>query len=166
MWKQANFLYNCLNLRDSRPSSAYSFSQDVPLWLHQWLNGLFQKKTNRVWVPYFFENPVQVLGFLLYIPLEIPDKSFTSLETPQICVTPQPDQKLRKLGNFFLRFLNLIFQFWLQGKIENLEIRKLGIIFLRFPRFLRFLSFRFATFSFFKELFFLSILQYSFLELS
>ena len=119
MWKQANFLYHCLNLRDSRPSSAYSFSQDVPLWLHHWLNGLFQKKTNRVWVPYFFENPMEVLGFLLYIPLEIPDKSFTPLETPQICVTPRPDQKLRKLGNFFLRFLNPIFHFGYRVKLKT-----------------------------------------------
>ena len=141
MWKQANFLYHCLNLRDSRPSSAYSFSQDVPLWLHHWLNGLFQKKTNRVWVPYFFENPVEVLGFLLYIYTPgNPDESFTTLETPQICVTPWPGRKLgnlRKLGNFFLRCLNPSFRFWLQGKIENLEIRKLGIIFLRFSRFLK-----------------------------
>ena len=39
-------------------------------------------------------------------------------------------------------------------KIKNLEIRKLRIIFSRFPRFPRFPSFGFATFSFFKRLFF------------
>ena len=54
----------------------------------------------------------------------------------------------RKLGNFFPFFLNLSFRFWLQGKIENSEIRKLGITFPRFSRFPTFPSFRFATFSF------------------
>ena len=46
------------------------------------------------------------------------------------------------------------FSIWLQGKIENLEIRKLGIMFPRFPRFPRFPSFRFATFHFSKNFFF------------
>ena len=62
---------------------------------------------------------MEVLGFLLYIPLEIPDKSFTPLETPQICVTPRPDQKLRKLGNFLLRFLNPIFHFGYRVKLKT-----------------------------------------------
>ena len=72
----------------------------------------------------------------------------------------RPGRKLGKLGNlgklgiFFPRFLNASFRFWLQGKIENLEIRKLGIIFPRFPRFPRFPSFRFATFHFSKNFFF------------
>ena len=52
---------------------------------------------------------------------------------------------LKNLGNFFPRFLNPSFRFWLQGKIENSEIRKPGIIFPRFPRFP---SFGFANFSF------------------
>ena len=55
---------------------------------------------------------------------------------------------LENLGNFFPRFLNPSFRFWLYGKIENSEIRKLGIIFPRFPRFPTFPSFGFATFSF------------------
>ena len=38
--------------------------------------------------------------------------------------------------------------------MENLEIRKLEIIFRRFPRFPSFPSFRIATFSFFKKKFF------------
>ena len=69
-------------------------------------------------------------------------------------ITRGPGRKLRKLGNlgklgnFFPRFLNRSFRFWLQGKIENLEIRKLGIIFPRFP------SFQFATFHFSKNFFF------------
>ena len=57
-----------------------------------------------------------------------------------------PGRKLGNLGNlgcFLPRFLNSSFRFWLSGKIENSEVRKLGIIFLRLP------SFRFATFSFF-----------------
>ena len=48
-------------------------------------------------------------------------------------------RNFRNLRNFFLRFLN--FGLWLQVKIENLEIRKLEIIFPRFARFPRFLSF-------------------------
>ena len=60
-------------------------------------------------------------------------------------------QKSWKTQNFFSRPLNVTFRFWLYGKIENLEIKKLGIIFPSFP------SFRFATFSFFKKRFF----QYS-----
>ena len=59
-----------------------------------------------------------------------------------------PGRKLGKLGNSFPRFLNPSFRFWLLGKIENLEIRKLGIIFPRFP------SFRFASFHFSKNFFF------------
>ena len=68
-----------------------------------------------------------------------------------------PGRKLGRLGNlgklgiFFPIFLDPSFRFWLWGKIENLEIRKLGILFPRFPRF------RFATFSLFKTFFF----QYS-----
>ena len=65
-----------------------------------------------------------------------------------------PGRKLGKFGNFFPRFINPNFRFWLQHKIENLEIRKLGIIFQRFLRFPRFPSFRFPSFSFFKKLFF------------
>ena len=70
-----------------------------------------------------------------------------------------PGRKLGELGNFFPRFLNPSFRFWLWDKIENLEIRKLGILFPRFPKFSRFLSFRFATFSFFKKPFLFNILQ-------
>ena len=76
----------------------------------------------------------------------------------------RPGRKLEKLrnlektGNFFPRFLNPSFRFWPYGKIENLEIRKLGTIFSRFPRFP---SFRFANFSFFKNLLSVNILQYA-----
>ena len=49
---------------------------------------------------------------------------------------------------FFLIFLNPSFWFCPAAKIKNSDIRKLGIIFQRFPRFPNFLSFRFATFSF------------------
>ena len=57
-------------------------------------------------------------------------------------------RNLANIRNFFPRFLNLSFQFWQQGKIENLEIKKLRITFPRFQRFPTFLSFWFATFSF------------------
>ena len=60
-------------------------------------------------------------------------------------------RKLGNLGNFFPKFLSPSFEFWLQGKIENSDIRKLGIIFPRFPTFPIFPSFRFAIFSFFKN---------------
>ena len=59
-----------------------------------------------------------------------------------------PGRKLGKLGNLrklekiFPRFLNAGFRFWLKGKIENLEIRKLGLKFPGFPRFSSFPSFR------------------------
>ena len=58
------------------------------------------------------------------------------------------------LGNFFPIFIDPSFWFWLWGKIENSEKRKVGIIFSRFPRFPTFQSFRFVAFSFFKKLFF------------
>ena len=58
------------------------------------------------------------------------------------------------LGKFFSRFIDPSFRFWPWGKIENSQIRKVGIIFSRFPRFPTFQSFRFVAFSFFKKLFF------------
>ena len=61
-------------------------------------------------------------------------------------------------GIFFLRFLSPSFRFWVQGKIENLEIRKLGKIVPRFFRFTRSTSFLFATFP--RTLIF-NILQYA-----
>ena len=83
----------------------------------------------------------------------------------QFLFKKRPVRKIRNLGNlgnlgnFFPRFLNPNFRFWLQGKIENSEIRILGIIFARFLRFSTFPSFRFAIFSFYKKLFF-NILKY------
>ena len=74
----------------------------------------------------------------------------------------RPGRKLGNLGNlvnFFQRISNPSFRFWLQGKIENSEMGKLGIIFPRFPRFPTFPSFRLAICSFFTKFFF-SILKY------
>ena len=60
-------------------------------------------------------------------------------------------KNLGNLRNFFPRFLNPSFRFCPTAKIENPEIRKLEIIYPRFP------SFQFAIFSFLKKIFF----QYS-----
>ena len=49
------------------------------------------------------------------------------------------------LGKFFSRFVDPSFRFWLWGKIENSEIRKVGIIFSRFPRFPTFQNFLFVV---------------------
>ena len=112
-----------------------------------------------------FWKPRGSFGFFtLYTPGNSRQKLHPSRNSTNLCYT-SARSKTPKTRKFFSEIFKSDFSFWLQGKIENLEIRKLRIIFLRFPRFLRFLSFRFATFSFFKELFF-SILQYSFLELS
>ena len=57
-------------------------------------------------------------------------------------------RKSRKTRKFFSEIFIYEFSILAVGQIENLEIRKLGIIFPRFLRFPKFPSFRFATFSF------------------
>ena len=64
-------------------------------------------------------------------------------------------RKSRKTRKFFSEIFISEFSILAVGQIENLEIRKLGIIFPRFLRFPKSPSFRFATFSFSFLIFFL-----------
>ena len=74
-----------------------------------------------------------------------------SYQSPYPCLArskARKPRKYRKSRKFFSKIFKSDFPFWLQGKTENWEIRKLGITFPRFSRFPTFLSFRLATFSF------------------
>ena len=68
-------------------------------------------------------------------------------------------RKSQKTRKFFSENFKSEFSILALCKIENLEIRKLGIISPRFPRFSRFPSFDLPVLHFSKNVFFFNILQ-------
>ena len=94
------------------------------------------------------ENLVRIFIFLIHF--------HTSLTVTISRVQKMVRSKTRKPRKS-RKFLSEIFksEFCPTAKIENSEIRKLGITFPRYPRFPTFPSFRFASFSFSFLIFFL-----------
>ena len=103
---------------------------------------MFLNKESQIWKIHFYHQIS-----------ENPDKNIGVLKTAWS--KTRKIRKSRKTRKFFSEIFISEFSILAVGQIENLEIRKLGIIFPRFLRFPKFPSFRFATFSFSFLIFFL-----------